>query len=167
MLEDKEHNKEVENKTKPRGPGVIGATLGLRDSYKEFKKNEKMGPIFDIDYKKYRAINEAFNKRVVEDILLDTGEHNLPYRLGTIRIQKKKMNLTKEAMKVDWKATKELGKRVYHMNDHRDNYRYKWYWKKSNAIVQNKSLYSFTASRANKRELARILKEVKTIDYFE
>ena len=77
------------------------------------------------------------------------------------------MKLEKESMKVDWQASRIAGKRVYHLNDHRDNYRYKWYWKKTNAIVQNKSLYSFTASRANKRELARLLKEDKSIDYFE
>jgi len=154
-------------KIKPRGKGVIGTTLGLRDSYKDFKKNETVGPIFKIDYKTYRSICEKFNKKIVEDILINSGEHELPYRLGSIRIQKKKMRLDRESMKVDWKATRELGKRVYHLNDHRDNYRYKWYWKKTNAIVQNKTVYSFTASRANKRELARLLKEDKSIDYFE
>jgi hypothetical protein len=151
--------------TKPRTKGKIGPTLGLRDSYKEFKKQE-LG-YFDIDYKTYRAINEEFNKEVVKYILMDAGEFELPYRLGSIRIQKKKMKFSPDSMKVDWKATRETGKRVYHLNDHSDNYRYKWYWKKSNAIVQNKSLYSFTASRANKRELARLIKNEKLIDYFE
>lgn len=152
-------------KTKPRGEGKIGKTLGLRDSYKDFK-NQELG-LFEVDYKKYRAVNEAFNKKIVDYILLDAGEFELPYRLGSIRIQKKKMKLKKESMKVDWKTTRELGKRVYHLNDHSDNYRYKWYWKKSNAIVQNKSLYSFTASRANKRELAKLIMTDSRIDYFE
>ncbi len=154
-------------KIKPRGKGAIGATLGLRDSYKDFKKNEKLGPIFEIDYKLYRSICEAYNKNIVEDILLNAGEIMLPYRLGSIRIQKKKMKLEKESMKIDWQASRAVGRRVYHLNDHRDNYRYKWYWKKSNAIVKNKTAYSFTASRANKRELARLLKTDNMIDYFE
>ena len=160
-------NSRVMKKIKPRTKGKIGPTLGLKDSYKDFKNTEKLGDYFKIDYKTYRAVCESFNKLTVEDILFNTGEFKLPHRLGSIRIQKKKMNFTKEALKVDWKASRELGKRVYHMNDHSDNYRYKWYWKKTNAIVQNKSLYSFTASRANKRELARIIKNEKSIDYFE
>lgn len=154
---------------KPRGKGKIGPTLGLRDSYKDFKKNEDLGPIFSehVDYKVYRKINEEYNKRIVKDILLNVGEYELPHRLGSIRIQKKKMRLEVGSMKVDWKASRKIGKRVYHLNDHRDNYRYKWYWKKSNAIVKNKKLYSFTASRENKRELARLLKTNNMIDYFE
>ncbi len=155
------------NKTKPRGKGIIGTTFGLRDSYKDFKKSQVPGALFNIDYNTYRTVCEEFNKRVVSDILLEAGEFNLPYRLGDIRIQKKKMKIETSKMKIDWKTTRESGVVVYHMNDHRDNYRYRWYWRKKNVIVQNKTLYSFTASRANKRELARLLKTDRSIDYYE
>ena len=155
------------DKTKPRGKGVVGSTLGLRDSFKDFNKKQAAGNPFSVDYKTYRSVCEEFNKKVVEDILYEAGEFKLPYRLGEIRIQKKKMLFETSKMKIDWKATKEAGLIVYHMNDHRDNYRYRWYWKKKNVIVQNKTLYSFIPSRANKRELAKLLKTEKSIDYFE
>ena len=155
------------NKIKPRGKGIIGKTFCLKDSFKEFDKGQAYQSMFVVDYKTYRAVCEEFNKKTVDKILLESGEFLLPYRLGEIRIQKKKMQFDTAKMKIDWKATREAGTRVYHMNDHRDNYRYRWYWKKKNVIVQNKTMYSFIASRANKRELARLLKTSKSIDYFE
>jgi len=155
------------DKIKPRGKGIVGHTLGLRDSFKAFNKDQSPESLFFIDYKTYRSVCEKFNKKVVEDILYNAGDFKLPYRLGEIRIQKKKMKFDTSKMKINWKATKESGFRVYHMNDHRDNYRYRWYWRKKNVIVQNKTLYSFIPSRANKRELAKLLKTDKSIDYFE
>ena len=155
------------DKSKPRGKGIVGHTLGPRDSFKEFDNDQAPGSLFYIDYTTYRAVVEAFNKKTVLDILFNAGEIKLPYRLGSLRIQKKKMKFDTSKMKIDWQATRAAGKRVFHMNDHRDNYRYRWYWRKKDVIVQNKSLYSFEASRANKRELARLLKTDKSIDYFE
>ena len=154
-------------KIKPRGKGIVGQTLGPRDSFREFDNDQAPGSLFHIDYKTYRSVIEEFNKKTVADILYDNGEFKLPYRLGSVRIQKRKMKFDTSRLKVDWKATREAGHRVFHMNDHRDNYGYRWYWKKKNVIVQNKTLYSFIASRANKRELARLLKTEKNIDYFE
>tara|TARA_R100000541_G_scaffold56072_2_gene65294 strand:- start:172 stop:642 length:471 start_codon:yes stop_codon:yes gene_type:complete len=154
-------------KIKPRGKGIVGNTLGPRDSFKEFDNGQAPGSLFHIDYKTYRSVIEEFNKKTIEDILLNTGEFKVPHRLGEIRIQKRKMKFDPTKMKIDWKATREAGHKVYHLNDHRDNYRYRWYWRKKNVIVQNKTLYSFIASRANKRELARLLKTDKSIDYFE
>ena len=155
------------SKPRPRGKGLIQNTLGPRDSFREFDTGQTPGSLFYIDYKTYRLVCEEFNKMTIDDILTNTGEFKVPYRLGEIRIQKRKMKFDTSKMKVDWQATKKAGTRVYHLNDHRDNYRYRWYWRKKNVIVQNKTLYSFIASRANKRELARLLKTDKSIDYFE
>jgi hypothetical protein len=152
---------------KPRGKGIVGETLGLSDSYKDFDKSQIPGSFFYINYKTYRKICEEFNKLTSEDILLNAGEFKLPYRLGEIRIEKKKMVFDTTRMKIDWQATRKAGFQVYHINDHRDNYRYRWYWKKKGAVVKNKTLYSFIPSRANKRELAKLLKTDKSIDYFE
>jgi len=158
----------MDKQAKPRGKGAIGKTLGLKDSYKDFKKNVETGSIYKIDYKTYRAVCEEFNKKTVKDILLNMGEAELPYGLGSIRIQKKKMSISaKSSLRVDWEASKKIGKRVYFLNDHRDNHRYRWYWRKNYSIIPNRTVYSFTACRANKRELARLLKTSKMIDYFE
>lgn len=151
-----------------RGKNKIGPVLSTKDSFKEFNKTQRKDSLLYIDYKKYKSICADFNKEIVNHILLDSGTLKLPHRLGEIRIQKKKMNFTsKENLKIDWKKTKEIGKRIYHLNDHTNNYRYKWYWTKTRAIVKNKSYYSFIPTRANKRTLASILLNTKQIDYFE
>lgn len=168
MMDVEELNLQLMQMNKPRGKGKIGKVLGLKDAFKEFKKTQNKNSHFPVDYSLYKKLCAEFNKKVVEDILQDSGTFKVPHRLGEIRIQKKKMNFSQaNKLKVDWKRTNELGTRVYHMNDHRDNYRYKWYWKKSKAIVKNKTAYSFTATRDNMRALAKILLNNRGIDYFE
>lgn len=151
-----------------RGKGKIGPTVGVRDSWKDFNANQVKNSPLTVDYKTYRALIESFNKAMVDKILNESYEFKLPYRLGSLRIRKKKMSFkSKNALRVDYKRSRESGKLVYHMNDHRDNFNYRWYWKKKTAIVKNKTAYSFTPTRANKRELARLLLTDKSIDYFE
>ena len=153
---------------KSRGKGRIGKALGLKDAFKEFALTQNKNSHFLVDYSLYKEICAEFNKNIVSHILEDSGTFKVPHRLGEIRVQKKKMNFnSKNRLMVNWKKSNELGIRVYHLNDHRDNFRYKWYWRKSKAIVKNKTAYSFTATRENMRGLAKILLTNKNIDYFE
>jgi hypothetical protein len=55
---------------------------------------------------------------------------------------------------------------VYHLNDHTDNYYYRFYWDKSTCNVYNNTAYSFIPARPNKEKLAKILRE-GGVDYFE
>jgi len=164
MLEVKQKHQSVQM-TKTRGKGKIGKVLGLSDSFKEFKKQNKD---LNIDYKTYKSICADFNKASVDKILKDSSSFKLPYRLGKIRIQKKKMSFaSKNKLSIDWVKSNKTGYRVYHLNDHRDNFRYKWYWEKKYINIPNETCYSFIATRTNKRDLARILLHNKDIDYFE
>ena len=134
----------------------------LVQAYKEYDD------FYNVGYKKYRGICEEFNKLVIDDILLKAKEFKIPYRLGSLRILKKEMNYSvgKNKLKIDWKETNKHKKVVYHLNDHTDGFNYRWLWSKKNAIVKNKSVYSFQATRTNKRRLAGLLKN-KKVDYFE
>ena len=94
-------------------------------------------------------------------------EFKMPYRLGTLRIKKKKMNYSKKnKLKINWLETNKHKKVIYHLNDHTDGFNYRWFWSKINAVIKNKSVYSFQATRTNKRRLAGLLKN-KKVDYFE
>jgi hypothetical protein len=159
----------MQKEKKKRQPNKLGETKTLREAHKEYANEVPEGTFFDVEYKVYRQACEMFNKMIVDKILLKAEEFVVPYRLGTIRIKKKKMSFKeKSKLKVDWKTTKEVGKVVYHMNDHTDNYRYGWKWDKTNAIVKNKKYYSFEATRSNKRRLASLLKDrFSGVDYFE
>ena len=143
----------------------------IKDAFIHYKDNVKKDSEFDVDYKTYRAICTDFNKSIVEDILMKAVEFKVPYRLGNIRIKKKKMNFkpdNRKYLKLDWKRTNETGIRVYHLNDHTDGYNHRWYWEKSKAIIKNKKKYYFEATRSNKRRLASLLKdEYSGVDYFE
>ena len=147
---------------------ITGAKT-LKDAYKHYTADLPETSPFNVEYNLYRQICEAFNKQICKYILKEAGEFHLPYRLGSIRIKKTKMDYSnKNMMRPDWKRTKELGKTVYHLNDHTDGFRYRWAWNKSNVVTVGKKLYSFYATRTNKRELARLLKDddIK-VDYFE
>ena len=135
----------------------------LTQAYKSYDDYYKVG------YKTYRNICEDFNKKIMDDILLKSKEFKMPFRLGSLRIKKKKMNFSnklRNKLKIDWKATRENNKVIYHLNDHTNGYNYRWYWEKRNAIIKNKSIYSFQATRTNKRRLATLLQN-NEIDYFE
>ena len=134
----------------------------LKQAYEGYDDFYKVG------YKKYRDICEDFNKMIIDEILLQAKEFKLPYRLGSLRILKKEMNysVSKNKLKIDWKETNKQGKVIYHLNDHTNGFNYRWLWSKKKAIIKNKTIYSFQATRTNKRRLAALLKN-KQVDYFE
>ncbi len=141
----------------------VDKSATLKNAYKTYED------FYNVGYKKYRSICEDFNKLIMDNILLKSHEFKMPYRLGTLRIKKKKMNYSqknKNKLKIDWKATRENKKVIYHLNDHTNGFNYRWYWLKREAVVKNKSVYSFQATRTNKRRLAALLKN-NEVDYFE
>jgi len=140
----------------------------LKDAYKDYTEELPETSAFNVEYKLYRNICEAYNKKISEYIL-NAGEITFPYRLGSLRIKKTRMNYSnKNHMRPDWKKTKELGKTVYHLNDHTDGFRFRWAWDKSNMTSVGKKMYAFYPTRTNKRALAQLLKdEDKNVDYFE
>ena len=104
-------------------------TKTMRDAYKLYK-SEYPGTI---DYSTYASIIKTFNKQLMDKILNDAFEFEMPYRLGTLRIKKTKTWFDPKTMKVDWKKTKEIGKRVYHMNEHTNYFNFRFFWKKKTA----------------------------------
>ena len=135
------------------------------DSYKDYKEEYKNTP-FLVDKETYKNICYDFNKAVSEDMIKNTLEFDIPSRLGSIRIKKIKGKNDLKSKKIDWKASKESGMKIYHLNMHTDGYHYKWHWHKQDALFANKSIYSFRPTRFNKRTLAGLLK-LNEIDFFE
>jgi hypothetical protein len=98
-------------------------------------------------------------------------EVNLPERLGKIYISgnKQKVKIKEggkiEGVNVDWKKTKafwesnleakEKKKLIYHTNEHSKGFVYKLRWNKLTAILPNKSMYKYSATRNINRELSR------------
>ena len=144
---------------------VFTDTKTLKDAYTIYEEayGDTASP-----YKVYAAVVRSFNQRVMELILFEAFEFEMPYKLGSLRIKKTKTYFKPKNMKPDWKKSKELGTKVYHMNEHTNYFNFRFHWKKKNAQFINKTMYSFTAARKNKRQLAAILKdEFREVDYFE
>lgn len=136
----------------------------LVDAYLDFEKEFKDEKLMaDIDKATYRDICIRFNKLISKSIIENSFEFKLPAGLGIIRI-KKIANSNKR--RVDWKSTKEHNVKVFHLNFHTDGFYFKWFWHKKKAIFTNKSAYSFSPTRENKRTLASLLKS-NSVEFFE
>lgn len=151
-------------KSKPRGKAKIKVNYTLRDVYK-FYVNE-VGKENALPYTTFRKLNDEKSKLVVEKVLLETETYKIPCNLGEVRISKRKLNVTNRILKVDWATTKKIGKKVYHLNEHRNGYRYKILWSKTKSKIENKTVYHFKPCRKFTRQLAYILKNKPEIDYF-
>ena len=151
-------------KNTKRGEGNYKKDYGSNDVYEYYKK--EVIPELQVDKQLFRKICDDFNKLLIEKILLDSEEIRFPYRLGTVRIKKSKMKYDdKNKLKIDWAASRKLGKRIYHLNDHTGGYKYRFYWTKG--IIKNIKAYSFIPTRTNTRTLASILKDKnRELDYF-
>lgn len=141
---------------------------GIRDIYKHYKANtikEMQQP-----FKVFKTILKELNEGIRDKILQNSEDIHLPCGLGRIRIKKRKMTFNKERekLKVDWATSRKLKKTVYHLNDHTNGNRYRWFWYKRTNFFFNQQLkpYAFIPSRENKRALAKILKTEKGRDYW-
>ena len=130
----------------------------ITDFYLSYKNYIEPGTQYDVDLKTFRAIVSDYFKHIKNEIMLNCREFKLPCRLGTLSIIKHKpKNYDKRSLRWDWKATKELGKPVFLLNDHSGYFKYRFFWSKQNCITKNKSKYMFIACRSLKRELAQII----------
>ena len=136
----------------------------LVDAYEDFKEEFKDEKVMqDLDKATYRKVCIKFNELIADDIINSAEEFKLPSGLGVIRIKK---IISNQKRRVDWKATREHDTKIYHLNFHTDGYYYKWFWHKKKALFTNKSAYSFSPTRKNKRTLASLLKS-NSVEFFE
>ena len=106
---------------------------------------------------------ELFFNAPMDGFKTNAKEFKVPSGLGSIRIKK---IISNQKRRVDWKATREHDTKIYHLNFHTDGYYYKWFWHKKKALFTNKSAYSFSPTRKNKRTLASLLKS-NSVEFFE
>ena len=144
----------------------------IRTSYKYYKEKKEES---DVEIGLYAKINSLFCKFMAEQVL-EGEEIALPKRFGKLMILGKKesprlVNGKIVGLSPNWPRTKELWDRdpeakeqrkiVYNTNEHSDGYRYRCQWSKKNVFKQNKNLYSFKLTRANKRALMERIKNNK------
>lgn len=139
-------------------------TKSTPDLYK-FYKNKVKEPL---DNKKFLNVLYDLNKTISNLVITKSFEYRLPFRLGHLRIIKKKLRLKIKDGKidtnsnmVDWEATfdyweEKYGtrdkkilktikdkKRIYQLNEHSNGDIMSWYWNKKLCNVPNHTVYKF------------------------
>jgi len=164
-----------------RGKGKKLADYALHDIYKFYKTLDGEKVPSNI----FRAVLKDYNTKALEKVVYEGEDFELEAGMGSIRIRKfnNKPKLNKDGevknkFAVDWpethkrwreiypgKTDEEILKipnkpRVFHLNEHTDNWVLKWHWDKITCTVPNQSAYRFYPVRTIKRNAAKVWKEV-------
>lgn len=161
-----------------RGAKKIQGHYGMKDYYKHYKKTTDK-PVNAI---KYNKVISLFNKELVELMLNENVEYNLP-SLGlnlSIRKDKRVPKIVNGKLvnnsPVDWVTTKQLWDRneeaknnkvlVRYLNNHTSGYVFRIYLKKFGAKLKNRTVYKYKPARSFQRALGARIKDL-TKDKFE
>lgn len=138
-----------------------------KDFYKSYIDYVGDNPLYQVEYRAFRDIINDYFKYLRDELIENGKEIKLPCRLGTLSIVKHKpKEYSGRSLRIDYAETKKVGKIVYHLNEHSNFYKYRYYWNKHNMLNHNKTMYQLIMTRDNKRRLAQIIKN-KERDYLE
>lgn len=139
--------------------------IDWRSSSKENYNNFcKKNPTIQVTFNDWKNIIYSFNE-YFKNYILETGEKaRLPFGFGEFSINKKKRKKMKDKdgkefvnLPVDWKRSKEKGKRIYNFNYHTEGYFFGWLWFKESARIKNIDLWYFKPSRTTSRLLSHYI----------
>jgi len=115
-------------------------------------------PDIKISFEDWKKVIYGFNHGFRTHIL-ETGEKaKLPFGLGELSISKKKRKriiiidgVEHINLPVDWKKSKEKGKKIYNFNYHTEGFFFGWHWFKPTARFKHSNLWYFKACRVTSR----------------
>lgn len=135
-----------------------------KDNYIAFKKDH---PEIDLDFDDWKLIIYRYMD-LFRDELLETGEkRRLPAGFGEFAVSKKKKKKIKIRpednkqfinLSIDWKKTKEKGKRIYHFNYDTEGFSFYWKWFKLSARFRFWDLWYFKPSRVTSRMITHYVR---------
>lgn len=124
------------------------------DIYQQWSKETGL----EVPYMRFKRILDKFNENIKDSLLNASEVFKMPYGLGYICVVKyKPKTYTDKSLSVDYKTSKEEGKRIYHLNEHSDGYKYRFYWSKVPQTFPDRYRYQIMLVRANKRQLAQLI----------
>ncbi len=125
------------------------------DMYASFlKQNEGV----ERSYFDFKRILDRMGTLILERVLERSEGFKMPYGLGFIQIGKyRPKNYDSQSLSVDYKASNEYGKRIYHLNEHSNGYKYRLFWSKIPRTFPDRYKYQLSLVRANKRRLAQLI----------
>ena len=133
---------------------------------RKIRKNKKSYTFLDmyhtmpieVPYAQYKRVLDVMCSVILEHILMRSDGFKMPCGLGVVQIGKYlPKNLNSRSLDIDFKATKEFGKIIYHLDEHTNGYKYRLFWSKQPCTFANRYKYSLHLVRANKRLLAQLI----------
>ena len=120
----------------------------------------------EVDYGLYKRILDEMCKVILDKVLNSSQGFKMPYGLGFIQVVKYlPKSYTEQSLSVDYKASKQYNKRIYHLNEHSSGYKYRLYWSKIPRTFPDRYKYQLNFVRQNKRRLAQLI--FKNQDYLD
>lgn len=112
----------------------------------------------DVPYALYKRILREMCSIILEHVFERSEGFKMPFGLGFIQIGKyRPKTYTDKSLSVDYKSSKEYGKRIYHLNEHSNGYKFRLYWSKIPKVFPDRYKYQLNLVRANKRKLAQLI----------
>ena len=152
----------------------------MKSALSSYKYYREKGGTTKVKRTEFCKVAKDFNKHMM-DLVFEGNEVKIPERLGVISVRGKKIE-TKfdedlgrisnqcidfgETNKM-WARNPELKEKkqmVYHLNEHSNGVRYRYFWSRDRVLVENKMFYTMVFTRANKRKLSRLIKS--GIEYY-
>lgn len=126
--------------------------------YKSYLEYTENNPMYFVEYRTFRDIINDYFKYLRDELIEEGREIKLPCRMGTLCVVKHKpKTFTSKSLRVDYAESKKQGKIMFHLNEHSNYFKYRYYWNKQNMLTKNKTKYQLVMTRENKRRLAYIL----------
>ncbi len=112
----------------------------------------------EVDYGLYKRILQEMCRIILDAILNSSDGFKMPFGLGFIQVGKYLPKaLNDKSLSVDYKASREYDKRIYHLNEHSNGYKYRLYWSKIPRTFPDRYKYQLCFVRQNKRRLAQLI----------
>lgn len=112
----------------------------------------------EVDYELYKRILDEMCRIILDAVLNSSDGFKMPYGLGFMQVGKyRPKTLSGESLSVDYKASREYDKRIYHLNEHSNGYKYRLYWSKIPRTFPDRYKYQLCFVRQNKRRLAQLI----------
>lgn len=112
----------------------------------------------DVPYALYNRILSQMCTTILEHVLNASEGFKMPFGLGFIQIVKyRPKQFNSDSLSVDYKASKEYDKKIYHLNEHSDGYKFRLYWSKLPRTFPDRYKYQLCLVRQNKRKLAQLI----------
>ena len=112
----------------------------------------------EVDYELYKRILDEMCRIILDAVLNSSDGFKMPYGLGFMQVGKYLPKaLNDKSLSVDYKASREYDKRIYHLNEHSNGYKYRLYWSKIPRTFPDRYKYQLCFVRQNKRRLAQLI----------